>query len=129
MIAKWLLLVFNVKSILGGVLFAALATPVAAQGDYYVCQIDHVVHYFNAEIDPERSIDAQLEYFQYDFSLPVEEVAAGVAGPEGVFFHDRTLENGDYVVTEINADLELTVTIQAVSISKSDWIIARGACE
>jgi len=118
-----------VKPIIGAILLATLATPAVAQGDYYVCQIDHVVHYFNAEVDPERSIDAQLEYLQYDFSLPVEEVAAGVAGPEGVFFHDRTLENGDYVLTEINADLELTVTIHLVSISESDWIVARGACE
>jgi hypothetical protein len=110
-------------------LFMSMAAPALAQSDYYVCQIDHVVHYFNDTVDTERSVAAELDYLHYDFSLPVEVVEAGVAGPEGVFFHDRALENGDHVFTEINADLELMVTVQMVSVSESDWIVARGACQ
>ena len=117
------------KSAINAALFMSMAVPALAQSEYYVCQVDHVAYYINQDVDIKLSAIAQAEYLGYDFSLPVEEIEKGVAGPEGVFFHDRQLDNGDFVVTEINGDLELEISIQLYSVSPTDWIIARGKCE
>jgi hypothetical protein len=117
------------KTIISALVFAAMATPVLAQGDYYICEVDSVEYFVNDAVDLDRTSQVQQQYLDIEFDISVAEVAAGLEGPEGAFVHDRTLPNGDYVFTEIDLDLNMWITVQVMSVSENNWVVATGHCE
>ena len=117
------------KSTISALVFAAMAAPVFAQGDYYICAVDSAEYFVNDAVDLELTSQVQQQYLDIEFDIAVAEVIAGFEGPEGAFVHDRTLPNGDYVFTEIDLDLNMWISTQVVSVSENNWIVATGHCE